>query len=281
MPDPSSAPIYTQTLPNGTIFDLIEVPAGSFYIGNTDHEIHLRAFCLGKYPVTQDLWLAVMGGENPARFIGDKRPVEQVSWFDAAAFCNALNVQCGYQLRYFQDAAFRQVLDAQKATTIRYPNSMDVFVVPDHQGYRLPSEAEWEYAAIGAKKKAAYEYAGGNTLDELGWSRGNSHGQTQLVGLKLSNELGLHDLSGNVWEWSEDQYLGGSHKIPKDDSPWSKMEAGAGRVLCGGGWHEDAQYCRPSIWVGSTPSSRSDYFGFRIVLFPPPVSWSLSDSKSP
>lgn len=253
MPDPSSAPIYTQTLPNGITFDLIEVPAGSFYISDTDHEIHLRAFCMGKYPVTQELWLAVMGGENPARFIGDKRPVEQVSWYDVAAFCNALNVQCGYQPRYFQDVAFRQALDAQKAATIEYPNSMDVFVNPDHQGYRLPREAEWEYAAIGAKKKTAYAYAGGNTLDELGWYDNNSHGQTQPVGLKLSNELGLHDLSGNVWEWCEDQYQGDRHKIPKDGSPWLMEESGASRVLRGGGWYYNAQSCRPSYRATTIP----------------------------
>jgi formylglycine-generating enzyme required for sulfatase activity len=265
--------VHTQTLPNGTSFDFIEVPAGSFCIGNTDHEIHLRAFCMGKYPVTQELWLAVMGGKNPARFIGDKRPVEIVSWYDAAAFCNALNVHCGYQPRYFQDAAFRQALDAQKAATIKYPNSITVFVNPDHQGYRLPSEAEWEYAAIGAKKNADYKYAGGNTLDELGWYKENSHGQTQPVGLKLANELGLHDLSGNVWEWSEDQYQGDSHKIPKDGSPWLNKELGASRVLRGGSWDYYAQYCRPSFRNFNYPSSRGNDYGFRVVLFPPPVSW--------
>jgi formylglycine-generating enzyme required for sulfatase activity len=270
-----SATIYTQTLPNGTSFDLIEVPAGSFYIGNTDHEIHLRAFCLGKFPVTQELWLAVMGGENPAGFIGDKRPIEAVSWYDAAAFCNALNAQCGYQPRYFQDAAFRQALDAQKAATIKYPNSIEVFVNPDHQGYRLPSEAEWEYAAIGAQKKAAYEYGGGNRLDELGWYGENSHGQTQPVGLKLANELGLHDLSGNVWEWCEDKYQGDRQKIPKDGSPWLMEESGAGRVLRGGSWEDDAQFCRPSFRFTYDPSYRSDDYGFRVVFFPPPVSWPV------
>jgi formylglycine-generating enzyme required for sulfatase activity len=276
-----SAPIYTQTLPNGTTFDLIEVPAGSFFIGGSDHEIHLRAFCIGKYPVTQALWLSVMGGENPAYFKGDNRPVEYVNWYDAAAFCNALNAQCGYQLKYFKDAAFHVAL-AQKAATIKYPNSM-VFVNPDHQGYRLPSEAEWEYAAIGAQKKAAYAYAGGKTLDELGWYNNNSHGQTQPVGLKLANRLGLHDLSGNVWEWCEDQYQRDGHKIPKDGSPWLKEYSGAGRVLRGGGWGDGTQYCRPSYRFDSDPSTRLNgypvkqfsSFGFRVVFYPPPVSWPV------
>lgn len=261
------APAYTQTLPNGTSFDLIEVPAGSFFIGNTDHEIHLRAFCLAKYPVTQALWLAVMGGENPARFIGENRPVEQVSWYDAAVFCNALNALCGHQPRYFQDAAFRKALDGQKAVT----NSKAVFLAPIEPGYRLPSEAEWEYAAIGAQKKTAYDYAGGNTLDELGWYRGNSHGQTQPVGLKLPNELGLYDLSGNVWEWCEDQYQGDGHKIPNDGHPWLKEISGANRVLRGGNWDFTERYCNPSDRFNNPPLFNNDFFGFRVVLFPPPV----------
>ena len=267
--------VHTQTLPNGITFGLIEVPAGSFYIGDTDHEIHLRAFCLGKFPVTQELWLAVMGGENPAGFIGDKHPVEMVSWYEAAAFCNTLNAQCGYQPRYFQDAAFSQKLDAETAARIEYGDTFEVFVAPDHQGYRLPSETEWEYAAIDAQKKAAYDYAGGNTLDELGWYDNNSHGQTQPVGLKLPNELGLHDLSGNVWEWCEDQYQGDLHKIPKDGSPWLKEESGARRVLRGGGWNDYAQSCRPSSRDNPYPSSQLNRYGFRVVLFPPPVSWPV------
>ena len=267
--------VHTQTLPNGTSFDLVEVPAGSFFIGGADHEIYLCGFCLGKYPVTQALWLAVMGGGNPSRFIGDNRLVEQVSWYDAAAFCNALNALCGHQPRYFQDASFRQALDALKAATIKYPDPLDVFVNPDHQGYRLPSEAEWEYAAIGAQKEAAYKYAGGNTLDELGWYGQNSHGQTQPVGLQLPNELGLYDLSGNVREWSEDKYPNNSYITPKYGPFWLKEEVDVFRMLRGGGWDHDPRLCRPSFRYVDLPSNRSNVVGFRVLLFPSPVSWPV------
>ena len=150
-----------------------------------------------------------------------------------------------------------------------------VFVNPDHEGYRLPGEAEWEYSAIGAKKKADYKYAGGNTLDELGWYDENSHSQTQPVGLKLPNELGLYDLSGNVWEWCEDQYQSDSHKIPIDGSPWLKEEVGTFRVLRGGSWDLNAQYCRSSRRSSYLPADRDDRYGFRVVLVPPSVSWPV------
>ncbi|WP_373549157.1 formylglycine-generating enzyme family protein [Haliscomenobacter sp.] len=264
---------HRQSLPNGTSFDLIRIKAGSFFIGNSDNEIQVPDFYLAKYPVTQALWLAVMGGENPAHFKGTNRPVEQVSWYDAAAFCNALNRLCDYPPRYFCDASFQKALDFSMTLALNYGDSLPIFIHPENPGYRLPSESAWEYAATGASQRSLYDYAGGNTLDELGWYGENSHRQTQPVGLKLPNELGLYDLSGNVWEWCEDQYQSEESKIPADGTAWTHGDAGAYRVLRGGSWPFNARFCRSSLRDADHPASRNDSVGFRVMLFPPPVSW--------
>jgi formylglycine-generating enzyme required for sulfatase activity len=261
---------YTQFLPSGFSFELIHVPAGSFYFGYSKHEITLPEFYLAQYPVTQELWLEVLGGENPAYFPGAKRPVECVSWYDAAAFCNVLNAQCGFLPRYFVDAECRQALDIQKTLPLSYPDTLSVFVHLTKPGYRLPSEAAWEYAAIGARQRAQYEYAGGNQLDELAWYDQNSHGQTQPVGLKLPNELGIHDLSGNVWEWCEDQYQNRSEEIPLDGSATVNRADDVSRVIRGGCWYNLALYCRPSCRHDDHPALRGHGVGFRVVLVPPP-----------
>jgi formylglycine-generating enzyme len=266
---PAASP-YTQKLPNGTSFDLIPVKAGRFFWGNSDHEIHVPDFYMAKYPVTQSLWLTVMGGENPSFFKGTNRPIERVSWYDAAAFCNALNRLCNFPPRYFCDAKFQKVLDFSMTESLEYGDSLPIFIHPENPGYRLPSESAWEYAVIGTQQRPLYDYAGGNTLDELGWYDENSHGQTQPTGLKLPNELGLHDLSGNVWEWCEDQYQTERSKIPSDGSAWLQGEPGALRMLRGGGWYYDAQYCRSSARFDARPASRGSDIGFRVLLFPTP-----------
>ena len=275
-----TASTYTQKLPDGNSFDLIPVKAGSFFIANSNHEIHLPAFYMAKYPVTQALWLTVMGGENPARFKGLNRPIERVSWYDAAAFCNALNRLCKYPPRYFCDASFQKELDFSTTEPFKWDDSIPIFIHPENPGYRLPSESAWEYAAISARQRALYEYAGGNTLDELGWYDENSHGQTQPVGLKMPNELGLHDLSGNVWKWCEDQYQPKKSRIPADGSAWTQGEPGAYRVLRGGSWFNNARHCRSSLRDFNLPAYRINGFGFRVVLVPPPGSWPVIQ-KSP
>lgn len=268
-----AASTYSQELPDGGSFDLIPVKAGNFFIGNTDHEIHVPDFWMAKYPVTQALWLTVMGGANPVYFEGMNRPVESVSWYNAAAFCNALNHLCNFPARYFCDASFQKELDFSTTEPLKWDDSIPIFIHPENPGYRLPSESAWEYAAIGARQRALYEYASGNTLDELGWYNANSHGQTQPVGLKLPNELGLYDLSGNVWEWCEDQYQDKKSEIPADGSAWTQGETGAYRVLRGGCWGDRARDCRSSLRLSYLPAYRDNNFGFRVVLVPPPVSW--------
>jgi len=158
---------------------MIEVPAGSFMMGSEKnswespmHEVELDTFYMGQHAVTQNLWKAVMGA-HPSSFRGDRLPIEQVSWEDAQLFLNKLN---------------------------------GLLKLQGDRKYRLPTEAEWEYAARGGPYSLGSTYAGGEILDEVGWYVSNSEGQTHEVGSKAPNELGIYDMSGNVWEWCKDWY---------------------------------------------------------------------------
>ena len=273
-------------LPSGFTFHLVEVEGGSFMMGNDDekaygdekiiHEVKVPGFWMAEYPTTQALWLDLMGGENPSYFQGARRPVEQISWYDSAAFCNALNACFAYSAKYYVDEKRSQVLDVGLAQSIKSGESMPIYVDSAAYGFRLPTEAEWEFAARGgaaATLSDQLRYAGSNVLDEVGWYDENSHSQTQPVGLKMPNELGLCDLTGNVWEWCEDQWHDTYEGAPADGSPWVDQDAGAYRVLRGGGWFNLAQSCRSSRRYDLLPASRYTYVGFRLVLFPPPISW--------
>jgi formylglycine-generating enzyme required for sulfatase activity len=262
---------YSQELRDGPSFELIVVEGGSYLFGDSDHKITLPDFFIGQFPVTQALWQAVMG-DNPAYFKGKNRPVEQVSWYDAAAFCNALNARTGYQQVFFRDEKFQVPLDYTMTLPLEYLKDIDVFHNPQNLGYRLPSETQWEYAARGGLKKSSYEYAGSDKLDEVGWNRDNSHRETKLVGLKAPNVLDIYDMSGNVSEWCADQLHGDSElkNIPKDGSSWVDRDKGAFRVYRGGSWSSDAQFCRATSRSYNDPSYRYYDIGFRVVLFPPP-----------
>ncbi len=267
---------YTQELRDCPSFELVVVQGGSYLFGDSDHKITLPDFYIGQFPVTQALWQAVMG-DNPAHFKGKNRPVEQVSWYDAAAFCNTLNILIGYPPVYFRDKKFQKPLDYTMTQPLEYGKDIDVFHNPQNPGYRLPSETQWEFAARGGDKHSPYEYSGSDKLDEVGWYDVNSHGETKPVGLKAPNVLDIHDMSGNVWEWCADQLHDRNElkNIPKDGSAWVDRDMGADRVLRGGGWGGDARRCRATTRDGIYPSYRSDGIGFRVVLFPPPVSWPV------
>ena len=231
-------PILTESLPNGPAFEMIFVEGGSFLIGSEEeeayfwekpvHKVQLDGFYIGKFPVTQALWKAVMN-ENPSFFTGDSRPVESVSWEDAQQFLEKLNELTG-------------------------------------KAYRLPTEAEWEYAARGGQQSKGYKYAGSNKLKEVGWYAENSHVETKAVGLKYPNELGLYDMSGNVWEWVEDHWHDNYNGALADGSAWVDSEKGPFRVLRGGAWFYYPGYCRCTNRIRSTPLYRGDCIGFRLVL---------------
>ena len=190
------------------------------------HSVTLSTFYMGETEVTQELWQAVMGS-NPSSFSGTNRPVEKVSW----------------------NTIVNQFIPALNALTGRT--------------FRLPTEAEWEYAARGGNQGHGYKYAGSNTIGNVAWYSDNSQGQTHQVATKSPNELGLYDMSGNVWEWCSDwygDYSSGSQTNPQGPS------SGSRRVLRGGSWDNGAGGCRVSIRNRSEPGNAYDSRGFRLVL---------------
>jgi hypothetical protein len=191
------------------------------------HNVTLSDYMIAKTEVTQGLWIAVMG-TNPSYFKGYDLPVESVSWDDCQEFIKKLNQLTG-------------------------------------KTYRLPTEAEWEYAARGGKKSKGYQYAGGNSIKEVAWYNGNTGYGTHPVGQKQPNELGLYDMSGNVWEWCQDWY--DSYASSSQTNPTGPT-SGSYRVLRGGSWDYGVGECRVSNREASNPSFRSGGRGFRLVLVP-------------
>ncbi len=267
--------VFTQTLPSGISFDMVLVEPGSFLMGSEDkeayddeqpvHEVKIAyPFYMGKFPVTQELYKAVMDGQNPSYFVGDNRPVEQVSWYDAVVFINRLNELSGYPPACFSDREYKKPF-GKIGDEYRLTNEGEVYLNPNMQGYRLPSEAEWEFAARGGNHSGNYKYAGGSKLTDVGWYGDNSHRETKPVGLKLPNEQGIYDMSGNVWEWCEDKWHSDYQGAPNDGSAWLSKEGGK-RVQRGGGWIGSAQGCRVPYRDYSPPAYRDDLIGFRLVL---------------
>ena len=217
---------YIENL-NGVSLELIAVPGGTFQmgseVGETDekpvHQVTVSAFAMGKYEVTQAQWQAVMGN-NPSRFKGDDLPVEQVSWEEAQAFCRELSRMTG-------------------------------------KSYRLPTEAEWEYACRAGTKGP---YAG--PLDEMAWYVDNSGRKTHPVGQKRPNAFGLYDMQGNVWEWCQDWY--GAYKQSPTTNPQG-ASSGADRVIRGGSWYFTAAYCQSAIRFINAPDIRIYDLGFRLL----------------
>ena len=205
------------------MIDMISVEGGTFLLGKVT-PIELSDFNIGKYPVTQAQWREVMGS-NPSWFKNcDDCPVEDVSWNDIQDFLKKLNGLTG-------------------------------------KTYRLPTEAEWEYAAKGGKLSKGYKYAGSNDLNEVGWYWKNSDGKTHPVGSKAPNELGIYDMSGNVWEWCNDWY--GDYPKEAEDN-YSGPQTGEYKVLRGGSWNNDDVSCRSAVRLRSYPDLWYDFGGFRV-----------------
>ena len=196
------------------------------------HSVTVDSFYMSETVVTQALWKDVMGDKsnNPSYFEGDNLPVEQVSWNDCLGFIRKLNRMTG-------------------------------------KNFRLPTEAEWEYAARGGNvgnQSYGSKYSGSDTIDDVAWYYGNSGNKTHAVKTKFPNELSIYDMSGNVWEWCSDaryDYKSGEEVNPKYDG-----QQDSPRVLRGGSWSNYAEYCRVSSRSGNDPDGRSRSVGFRLVL---------------
>lgn len=221
---------------NGVQFTMVEVGGGTFTMGATSeqgsdawdeekpaHEVTLSDYYIGQTEVTQALWEAVMGS-NPSDSKGGNLPVERVSWDDCQVFIQKLNQLTGKQ-------------------------------------FRLPTEAEWEYAARGGRKSRGYKYAGGNNIDSVAWCDGNSGNETHPVATKQANELGIYDMSGNVLEWCSDwcgDYTSSSQSDPQGSS------SGSFRVIRGGCYYNFARNCRVSYRISNTLDYRCGYLGLRL-----------------
>ena len=233
--------LHLTVINKGFVMDLVYVEGGTFSMGATEeqgddafyfyyekpvHSVTLDGFYMGKYEVTQAQWKAVMG-TAPSYFKGDNLPVEQVSWNEAVQFCEKLSQMTG-------------------------------------KTYRLPTEAEWEYAARGGNKSQHYKYAGGNDIDEVAWYDRNSGDMSHPVGIKKANELGIYDMSGNVWEWCSDWFEENYYIYSPTVNPQGPVN-GYRRVSRGGSRSNSAVYCRVSFRIGDTPSNRYDFLGFRVA----------------
>lgn len=221
--------------------EMVVIPAGSFLMGSKadpfassppsaeempQHTVSITAFSLGKFEVTQEQWFALMGN-LPSKFKGRTLPVEQVSWDDAQAFVKKLSEKTGKQ-------------------------------------YRLPSEAEWEYAARAGSQTA---YAFGDDARELGryaWFGENAGQTTHPVGEKQPSAFGLYDMSGNVWEWVEDCWHDKYGGAPIDGRAWTAGNCSQ-RVVRGGSWNGNPRSLRAAFRFGLTTADRDDYVGFRVA----------------
>ena len=234
----TSSEVLTFTV-GDVLFNMVKVKGGTFTMGATveqghdaediekpAHQVTLSDYMIGQTEVTQELWRAVMGS-NPSSYKGDKLPVECVSWVDCQEFIKKLNERT-------------------------------------ELNFRLPTEAEWEYAARGGNKSKGYKYSGSNDIGSVAWyEETTNESGTKLVATKAPNELGLYDMSGNVWEWCCDWY-GCYSSSPQTDPRGPSF--GSYRVGRGGGWKESAQLCRVSFRGGFSSNRRINLIGLRLVL---------------
>lgn len=245
----SSASAQTFTA-NGVSFMMIRVDGGTFTMGATSeqgsdadsdekptHRVTLSGYYIGETEVTQALWEAVMGTSVSdqrdkankgwsLRGVGSNYPMYYISWDECQEFIRKLNVLTG-------------------------------------KSFRLPTEAEWEYAARGGNQSQGYKYSGSNTLGDVAWYDDNSGDETHPVKTKSSNELGVYDMSGNVWEWCADWY--GSYNSSAQTNP-TGAASGSFRVFRGGSWSSDAGLCRVTLRSWSAPGSRGGNLGLRLAL---------------
>ncbi len=210
----------------------VKIPGGEIILederSNSKWKVNISSFLLAKYPVTKDLYFSVINESNNS-FKGDQTPIVDVSWYNAIVFCNKLSR-----------------LAKLKECYLISDDGKDVYFDNEANGYRLPSEAEWEYACRAESKEVRY-----GEIDQIAWYYNNSGGKVHEVGLKEPNNWGLYDMIGNVWEWCWNLY--------------DKNVYGPYRIFRGGGWYDRANSCRASCCRKSHPTHQIDDLGFRLA----------------
>jgi formylglycine-generating enzyme required for sulfatase activity len=237
---------FTQNLGGKVPLEMVIVPGSTFWMGSRagygydderpQHSVRVSSFLIGKYPVTQEQWQAVMGSLPPCRCQGARRPVDRVSWHDTREFCKRLSEKTG-------------------------------------RAYRLPSEAEWEYACRARTTTPFYfgktittdlaNYVGEHTYRSE--PKGVYRHEATEVGSFPPNAFGLYDMHGNVWEWCADAWLDNYIGAPTDGSAWERGSTSR-HVLRGGCWHDPPDLCRSAARLGQEATEGEDFFGFRVAL---------------
>ena len=248
--DELNAPLKQNRIIPDLGIECVYVKAGTFQMGSAEsgpddekpvHQVKIsRDYWMGACEITQAQWRALMG-TDPSKNKGDKLPVEMVSWDEVVEFCLKLTQR------------------ERKASRL-----------PDGYVYRLPTEAEWEYAARGGSKSKGFTYPGSNEPEEVAWHHPGSMDQTHPVGTKRPNELGFYDMAGNVWEWCLDWYAPDFYSQSPDEDPFNKDHGDKiYRVCRGGSWGLYPTHCRSANRGGGTPAGRFYSYGFRVVLAHP------------
>lgn len=231
----------TEQVLENIIKNMVLVEGGDFIMGLTNkrqtdpflmenplfHKVSISSFRICKYTVTQNEWNRLMGN-NPSEFIGSNRPVTNVSWFDCQEFIEKINK-----------------------------------ITDNRRHFRLPTEAEWEYAARGGNKSKGYIFAGSNNLEQVAWTDLNSGGKTHDVGTKQPNELGLYDMTGNIWEWCNDWYEEYDLAYKKDPQG---AAGGTERIFRGGAYDNFEWDCPVGQRSFNRPLTRTNGLGFRLVV---------------
>jgi sulfatase modifying factor 1 len=243
--------------------DLIQVKGGTFKMGSKtsdtsaeldeqkEHSVTLNTFEISKFEVTVWEWKQFIKANKmkmpikPSWGWQDNYPINGITWNEAIAYCNWLSTKEKLQPCYSKKG----------------PNFVCNFKA---NGYRLPTEAEWEFAAKGGTNSKGFRYSGSDKLEDVAWHKVNSNGQPHTVGTKLPNELGIYDMSGNVWEWCWDWYNKDFYKLEKVDNP-KGPEMGERRTVRGGSWDSKSNYVRPANRISTIPSKTHEFYGFRIA----------------
>ncbi len=237
----------------------VYIQGGTFNNGVSD--VTVSSFYVSKYEITQSEYQSVMG-VNPSCFNGIANyPVEQINWFNSIEYCNKLSITEGLTPCYSYLTYGTNPVNWPEGWNTNDANHTNLSCDWSVNGYRLLTEAEWEFVAKGGNLTHGYTYSGSNDLNSVGWNYNNSDNTTHSIGLKISNELGVYDMSGNVWEWCWD--IHGNFPEGNQINPHGAL-SGTNRVIHGGGWGDSSMGCRVVNRWSYSPSSSDNVIGLRL-----------------